>query len=171
MAKTRDMFADRRRQEMDFGADSSVIVTDVFQTGMNIGQQNPRKWVLLGMNWGPANLSDIPDALGADCALQIQFALGEHAAQIDADDSQLICQQEWQVNVVGAAGVQFESWPHTVPILSPIPIFANELTVMLQCSINDTAFQNLSWYYELVYVWRDADDLDISDFLAAYGTV
>ena len=166
----RDVFVNRRRNEVTFGADASVVVTDEIDTGMNPSLGEPFKWILVGGWVGPANFSDQPDSnMGAnDIQFECQLAMGQQTALLNADDAQLLTRLLWSTHKT-TEGCYNQIWPQPLPITYPMPVYARELTFMMKAE-NNAAFNNLNWCWELLYFTAGIKDGELLEHLAHMGT-
>jgi hypothetical protein len=151
-----------------FGADSSVAVFESFNTGMNIGQRDPMKWIIVGASIGPAGVGDVPSVTDAG-SYEAQLSIGTQAAMLEPDDMQVISSLTFMFDVL-TSGAHCWQFPFRFPILSPIPVFAQTITVGMD-GTNVAALQNFDYAYEIVYFTAPIVAGEIEEYLAAFGQV
>ena len=166
--KMRQQFADRYRGRISFGSNASTAVFETFNTGMNVGARDPYKWVLIGACIGPNSSDDIP-VLNDPCDYFAQIAIGTQTAFLNGDDMQVVTQVGWMGDVATSGGFAC-NFPYIFPVLSPLPIFASQITIGMQ-GVNGTSHNDKEWWYELVYVPSPTQPDEVVEYLAAYGQV
>lgn len=168
MAKARrEMYANRARHRATFGADASAVAYVSWETGMNLGQNNPMKWVILGATVQPLDSTFPADAASNGGSYRAQLQIGENTDMIDADDPQLISQCGFVTDISTNGGLAVV-FPVVFPVLSPIPTFCNQMTFCMQ-SANLGAYNSTAWILEVTYVWAPIDQDEIVEYLAAFG--
>lgn len=168
--KRRDVFANRTRQSVTSGADASTAVFDTWETGMNVGQADPTKWVILGASATPKP-SEVPAALtsGTDIRISLQIMIGEQTAMLDPDDMQLVSQCSWSCDVL-TDGCTNAKFPLVFPILSPIPVFAHQMSIGV-VGTNVAVLNSKTWYVDIWYVTAPIAQDEIVEYLAAFGQI
>lgn len=167
MRKTRDLYANRHRATLTFGADASTAIYETFETGMNVGQQNPMKWVILGASIQP-KYNTVPAAIAlTDVTFKAQILLGEQSAMVDPDDSKLITSCCFTFDIETSGGLNM-IWPIVFPILSPLPVFSKQLTFAI-LGANKACLNSTAWGIELWYVTAPIAQEEIVEYLAAFG--
>jgi hypothetical protein len=164
----KERFANRYRGTLTFGADASVYQHDTFNTGMNVGQSSAFAWTILGVTIGPNDYTDIDEAANSG-AFIAQLAIGAQDAIIDQDDMQAVSTKTMHASAAAGSSFFYE-FPLVFPILSPIPVFAQQLTIGMQAT-NVALFNSDTWAYEIVYVQTPVSQQDIVEYLAAFGQV
>jgi hypothetical protein len=164
-----EAFANIAKKKMTFGADASTAIFDVIQTGMSVALASASyKWVILGATFGPAAASDIP-MIEVDGYLVAQLLTGERDAMVDDSDATCISSVQLSNSLIGAAGGGFMKWPLVFPILSPYPVFSNQITVGMKAG-NLADFNLKDWVYRIVYVPAGmASEREAPELLAVQG--
>lgn len=168
--KRRDVFANRKRGVLTFGADATTVQVDAFETGMNIGQLDPYKWIILGASIGAVSYTNgLANPAIANTGFYAQLALGNQTGQVDPDDSQAISSVSFASDF-DTSGANAVNLPLVFPILSPIPVFSKEITVSIR-GTNSAAINSTAWYYEIWYVTAPIGQDEILEYMAAFGQV
>lgn len=165
----KERYINRYRGRFTTGANATTVVTESFNTGMNIGQANPYKWVITHFAWWP-NKATYASPWGAAQAACVQLLLGNQSALLEADDAQVVCEAKAVCAYATNGGVGF-NMPIVGFLPSPIPIFSQALTVAYAAATNDTALQSKEIAYEIGYVTAPIEQSEILEFLAAMGQV
>lgn len=164
----KQMYADRYRGRFSFGGDASTAVFESFNTGMNVGRETAYKWTLMAATIGPANTDDMA-GMADNELFHAQLMIGTHTAFVEQDDMQCITDVMVCRDYVTSGGT-LEQWPVVFPILSPLPVFAQTLTIGMQGT--NLASQNSKEYaYCLWYVPTPTNETEMVEYLAAFGQV
>jgi len=164
-----DVFVNRVRGRMTFGADASAVITETFNTGMNVGRSDPMKWIILGAFISPNVQSANSPAISNEFNVRTQLCIGTQDAILDDDDMQVV--SSGQKHYYGVTS-GFEVWDPTINlnIRHPIPVFAQALTIMM-IAANVAEVNNTEWYYEIQYLRASITQNEIVEYLAAFGQV
>ena len=174
-----EKYANIKKVKVTFGADSSVAVKTQFSTGMSVAEmpegllgegKGPAKWVLMGGDLAPYKLSDIPGiSAGGPYHVEAQLLYGKRAALADGDSTLLVARVQWS-NEYSASGMWRTRWPIPLDILVPGPLFAQDLSVVMQSTGNTNDYNGTSWLMRLVYGWAEGQLADVIAELQQRGT-
>lgn len=164
----KQIYADRYRGRLSFGADASTTVYESFNTGMNVGRETAYKWTLLGATVGPANVDDVP-TIASGGQFQAQLLIGTQTALVEVDDMQCISDVKLSNPLVTNGGA-FQVFPLAFPILSPLPVFAQVITFAMK-GANVAALNSKEWAYELWFMPTPTNETEMVEYLAAFGQV
>lgn len=163
-----DMFANRVRGEITFGASAADAVYDHIKTGMNVGQLGAYKWVVLAAHIQPATDQGHVNLGDSSTFVQAQIAVGEQVLLEDQSDAKVVSHCRYSGDITGGAGMTAWPWPLRFPIHAPIPVFASNLSVLLQ-GTNIASMNATKWSYEIWYITRPISNNEITEYLAAFG--
>lgn len=168
-----DRFINRYRGRLTTGSDATVVAVESFNTGMNVGRADPMKWIITHFAMWP-NLVTLAGTYHTSTQMiKIQLAIGTQTAQLNGDDMQVICEG----CISGTVGADATGWAPEMhwPIMgflpSPIPVFAQILTVSIDCAANATTMQSKEMVYEIGYVQAPISQNEIVEYLSAFGQV
>ena len=175
MAKRRavkkDQFVNRVRGSIQLAAAGGGSV-ESFNTGMNVGREDPMKWVILGgfLQWDINRNSAFCDLAGQDNHLAMQLCIGTQTGILDADDMQVVGTGQTQTELVTQGGMSSSQVIARLEIPYPIPVFASVLTVVAY-SANIATLNSKYCYYEIQYLRAGISQNEIVEYLAAFGQV
>lgn len=169
-AARRERFVNRYRAGLTFSADASVVKTDSFQTGMNVGHQSNYKWIVLGFDIMPTKAKTGPASLAmANFYFHFQLLQGTHTDFENDSDPQVIAGGRIE-GTLATQGGQMAAFPLAAAIRYPLPVFANTLTVAMQ-SIDSANVNSSPWTYTVWYVTAPVTPVEITEYMAAYGSL
>lgn len=163
----REKYANRYRGRLTFGASAATGVQESFNTGMNIGAGSAYKWTLLAASIQPNTFAGL--VVPSTFSLQAQLAIGNQTGMLDQDDMQCISTVA-RSTYVSAGGANAIDWPLVFPIHSPIPVFAQALTISL-VGTNVATLNSIEFAYDLWYVTSPVNKDEMLEYLAAFGQV
>lgn len=166
----RDVFVNRVRGRLAFGANPSTPVFETFNTGMNVGRTDPMKWIILGCTLQPDPLSATLPSYTSTSHLIAQLMIGTQDAMLNADDMQVVATGHKQWTAI-TSGLSFIDWPMSMNIPHPIPVFAQALTIGMDGVLDATGTDSVDFYYEIQYLRASISQNEIVEYLAAFGQV
>jgi hypothetical protein len=168
----RDRFINRYRGTVVMPADSTTGIWESFNTGMNVGRENPTKWVITHFAVWPGAAAAFPvvEPYGATQLLKAQLCIGTQAAFLQSDDMQVICDGAISEHFTTSGGWVFY-WPLQGFLPSPIPVFAQMLTVGIRSAVNDPGIAGETFVYEIGYVTSPIAQDEIVEYLSAFGQI
>lgn len=171
-AVRKDVFVNRIRGRLAFGANAATAVFESFNTGMNVGTNDPMKWIILGAHISP-NVGGTDNANFPEPAAEVlctwQLMIGTQDAMLDCDDMQVVASGH-KGQILTTSGATDYNWTIPLDIRHPIPIFAQTLTVGMRAH-NVAAINSSNWYYEIQYLRASISQNEIVEYLAAFGQV
>ena len=143
-----------------------------FPTGMEIEEAGDadegvlgKKWVLKGAVWQPKSGGDGHQLLytGQEMTVTLRYpatagtTYPRSAREVIARSILTIMNQGTPVNVLGAA----IAWPLALDILTPMPIFAEELEISAYTTDDDVGLRTMAHTMTLLYGWAPATMRDV----------
>lgn len=142
------------------GADSSAAVAATKETGLGVragyvGDKEVgfRRWTVYGGIWRPRGLADIPQGGTQDAGMKLQLQIGDQTgapAILDRDDPLVVAEGILSTGMT-TSGARIISWPKALDIIHPFPMYAEDLTLALDCTINNAFFTTRDWLLTLFY--------------------
>jgi hypothetical protein len=173
MAKRRsaskDVYANRYRGRLSFGADASTAVYESFNTGISMTGMQPHKWDILWFSMQPAHADDAP-VVCEDGTLEFQLAFGTHTALLEPDDMQCVASGAFINDNVPNGGGGAYSFPIYAGIRAPLVCLSSVLTVLMVAT-NQTPFNSKEWMYEIGYLTRPTSANEAAEFFAQVGAL
>lgn len=151
--------------------DSSTPKVTSFPTGMEVqeaGDQDERvigrKWVLKGACWQPESTGQV-SGVSWETAVAIQVDLRLPGVTAIGRQTRGILGRSLMTPVHnGVPALEFAGlvhWPLPLDILTPMPIFSEDLEIVANTKVDLAPWQGLSGVMHLVYGWADARVRDV----------
>jgi len=146
--KVMDNFSDVKHVNVTFGANSTTLVTNSWNTGLTA--RSKIGYFINKVSIGPNDPSDKVD-LAASPLFEMQIYKGAAAAaMLNRDDARLILAKTLEVDVATAVGFKYIIWPIEFAIGKLLTNVT--LTCALQCSTDHAALQTKVWTFTIEYM-------------------
>lgn len=125
-----------------------------------------RRWTLFGGIFRPRDpLAGVID-ISADIALAVQVQIGEQTTTgiLPINDRRVVATGSLIV-LLHTEGCTAVHWPMPLDILRPRPLYADDLTVVVNASADLPELRNIEWIATLMYAVADGEMADQLQYL------
>lgn len=176
MAKStvkRERFINRYRGKLVLATPATDPAVFSWNTGMNVGRADPYKWVITHFAVWPNYLMIMTPIAATDThqTIKAQLQIGTNADLMSDDDMQVVATAQCQGWHLGDSALQQNGPPLQGYLPSPIPVFAQTLTVAVKALANSANLQGQHMAFEIGYVAAPIAQDEIIEYLAAFGQI
>jgi hypothetical protein len=154
-------------------ADSSVDEVTTIETGMEVQETGDedarvlgRKWVVKAAIFQPSDISNLLGGfLGRDNmdGLQVSLQRAGVGAPAQRETRGVLgrCIVSGVFDAVAAAANGIVIWPLALDILTAIPVFDEQLEIVVRTAVDDAAWRNVRFTMSILYGWAAATLQDV----------
>lgn len=145
---------------VDSGAATNTAQAAVEPTGLGVtkgavGDKEVahRRWTIYGGIFRPLGLEDMPAGAPASFAMKVQVQVGDQTVtplMRDRTHPLVVCEGLLNFWLLTSGGGELV-WPKPMDIVHPFPLYAEELTVVVDAESNLASVQNCEWLVTLYY--------------------